>query len=614
MRAWNAVEHTRLVTGVNLRQYDLIRPYQAASTVGTAERAVMELNYLIIKPFFSILAMSTVCFASAIAADDALPENYPKILSQATTGDQAFLPDFSYAGYRNGTEELPTPSGKVIWVDEFGAQANDESDDTKAIIAAIAKANDTNGPVIVRFGPGRYRITEVIKIGRSNIVLQGKGSGPGGTTLWFPRPLKQVDKSTSLDELRKYLVDLDKRQREPDKNLDEYFSEYSWSGGFLWIQKPGTRAASYLEEFDPQIDVLTDAVFGERGETTLKVAAGSKLGVGDIVQVQWLNREGPDAGIIKSLYGADSSTAGSHHWSFPERPLVRQTTRVTAIEGDTVILADPLLHDVNKTIPAQVARWDGLEEVGIEDLHLEFPNAPWFGHHMEQGYNGIYFTSAYDSWARNIRITNADSGILSYNSANLTYQRITTDGERRAHYGVHMGNVHNVLAENVIVLNPVLHSLTFNTQSTKCVYKDAEVFVTPVLDQHAGSNHQNLYDNVTLHSRATATEDGLVAVVFDGSGAGYWQPGHGAFNTTWNLRVLINGGAYGDESVTLLGIDEGPMARMVGLHGNRTFELDYRPAPYVELLNVELSTVPSLYDYQLRKRLNNTNAPESAVN
>jgi hypothetical protein len=554
--------------------------------------------------FVSVLAVSTLWLAPAIAADESLPADLPKILSRDSSDGQHFLPDFSYAGYRNGVEELPTASGTVIWVDKFGAMADDETDDTKAVLAALAKAHDTDGPVVVRFGPGRYRITEVLKIERSNIVLQGQGSGPGGTTLWFPRPLNQVDKSTSLDELRKYLVDLNKRQREPDKNLDEYFSEYSWSGGFIWIQKPGTRTAPYLVEYDPEIDVLTEAVSGTRGQTVLEVATASELGVGEIVQVQWLNREGPGAGIIESLYGDAASTAGSHHWSFPERPLVRQTSRVVAIDGDTVTLSDPLLHDVNETIPAQVAAWQGLVEVGIEDLHLEFPNAPWFGHHMEQGYNGIYFTSAYDSWARNIRTTNADSGILSYNSANLTYLDITTDGERKAHYGVHMGNVHNVLAQNVIVLNPVLHSLTFNTQSTKCVYKDAEVFVNPVLDQHAGSNHQNLYDNVTLHSRATATKDGPVAVVWEGSGAPYWEPGHGAFNTTWNLRVLINAGAYADEPVTILGIDEGPMARIVGLHGNRTFELDYRPAPYVELLNAELSAVPSLYDYQLRQRLN----------
>lgn len=91
--------------------------------------------------------------------------------------------------------------------------------------------------------------------------------------------------------------------------------------------------------------------------------------------------------------------------------------------------------------------------------------------------------------------------------------------------------------------------------------------------------------------------------MFDGSGAGYWQPGRGGFNTTWNLRVVISGGAYSDEIVTVQGLAEGPMARIIGLHGNRTFKLDYRPEPYVEMLNEAVKTAPSLYDYQLRQRL-----------
>ncbi|MEO0972818.1 MAG: hypothetical protein AAFX85_06955, partial [Pseudomonadota bacterium] len=360
----------------------------------------------------------------------------------------------------------------------------------------------------------------------------------------------------------------------------------------------------YLTKFDPEIEVLTQVASGTRGKRQIQLATSASIQAGDIVQVQWINRTGPEAGIIKSLYGDEYGRAGSHHWTFPDRPLVRQTSRVEAVNGKAVLLADPLLHDVGESIPAQIAPWEGLERVGVEELHLEFPDSPFFGHHMERGYNGIYFTTAFDSWARNIRITNADSGILSYASANVTYRDIVSDGTRRAHYAVHMGNVHNVLAENVRVMNPVLHSLTFNTQSTKCVYKHAEVFATATLDQHAGANHQNLYDDVTLHKRAVRMQDGTaVSPVFDGSGAGYWQPGHGAFNTAWNLRVLISGGAFPDETVTVQGLDEGPMARIVGLHGNRTFKLDYRPAPYVELLNQKVVAAPSLYDYQLAERL-----------
>ena len=514
-----------------------------------------------------------------------------------------FLPDFSYAGYANGLKSVPDADGLIIDVTRHGAIPDDGRDDTKAVLAAISAANAVDGPVIVRFPAGRIVITEVLRIERSHIVLQGSGAGEAGTTLYFPRPLNQVDKGSSLDELRQYIVQLDKRQKEPHLNLDEFFSEYSWSGGFIWVQKPDTRAAAYLEEYDPEIRKIVDVVSGERGSRSLSVADGGKLNVGDVIRVQWINRDGPEAGIIKSLYGDSYKMAGSHHWSFPERPLVQQSSRVVAIEDNKVTLADPLLHDVSDAIPAQIAEWDHLEQVGIEDIHIEFPVSPYFGHHMERGYNGIYLTSAFDSWVQNVRVTNADSGILTYNSANVTLRNIMTDGERKAHYAVHMGNVHNVLADDVTILNPVLHSLTFNTQSTKCVYKDARVFVTPTLDQHSGANHQNLYDNVTLHVTARETSAGLVIPVFDGSGAGYWQPGHGGFNTTWNLKLLVTGGAYPDEVITVQGLAEGPMAHIVGLHGNREFRLDYRPAPYVEKLNIELSATPSLYDYQLAERL-----------
>ena len=561
----------------------------------------MLINPMKIKEFFYIAsALAVLLYATISVSEDSIGDG-AGILSLGTISH--YLPDFSYAGYANGNRAIPETTGTVIDVGRFGATANDGKDDTKAVLAAIAHANSLKGTVIVRFSAGRYRISGVLKIDRSDFVLQGIGSGKGGTVLHFPRPLNQVDKSTSLDELREYIVKLNKRQKEPDMNINEYFSEYSWSGGFIWIQKPGVRTAPYLEKYDPIIDSIADIAAGTRGKRQIILDRDTGIKVSDIVQVQWINRTGPGAGIIRSLYGTAHKTAGSHHWSFPERPLVRQTSRVEAVDGRNVTLTDPLLHDANEQIPAQLVLWEGLQHVGIEELRIEFPDSPFFGHHLEPGYNGIYFTSAFDSWARNIRITNADSGILSYNSANLTYKDIVSDGTRRAHYAVHMGNVHNVLAENITVMNPVLHSLTFNTQSTKCVYKNAELFVTPTLDQHAGANHQNLFDNVTLHIQAIRTDDGLVTPVFDGSGAGYWQPGHGGFNTTWNLRVLITGGAYADEMVTVQGLDEGPMARIVGLHGNRTFELDYRPTPYVEMLNVMPRSVPSLYEYQRNQRL-----------
>ena len=540
-----------------------------------------------------------------LAVQSSAASELPAILNPGDGSEAPYLPDFSYAGFGNGLKDLPVAAGALIKVEDYGARPDDGLDDSKAILAAINAANGIDGPVRVRFDAGRYRLSEVIRIERSHILLQGAGSGGGGTAISISRPLAQVDTGNSLDELRQYIRELDKRQVEPGANIDAYYSEYSWSGGFIWIQKPGTRPAMYLPEFDPEIHVLANIAAGKRGERQIHLASDasiSSISPGEVLQIQWMNTEGPEAAIIDAIYGDADVTVGSHHWRFPNRPLVRQTTRITQVEGRTASLSDPLLHDVGDALPARIVKWDHLTNVGIEDLHLEFPDAPWFGHHLERGYNGVYLTSAFDSWVRNLRVSNADSGVLTYNSANVTLQDIITDGDRPAHYGVHIGSVHNLLAERIVVFNPVLHSLTFNTRATKSVYKDSIVHTAAVLDQHAGSNHQNLFDNVTLYVEAKKSGDGSIANVWDGSGAGYWQPGHGAFNTTWNLKLLFAGGADRDETIRVQGLDEGPHARIVGLHGNRKLSLDYRPEPYIEKLNQRLLTVPSLYDYQLTQR------------
>ena len=535
------------------------------------------------------------------AAHDAEPL---KILTDSEVMAQTYLPDFSYAGYNHGAGDIPVMTGTLIDVTDHGVIADDDIDDSAAMLKALEAAHQTRGPVIVKLPAGRVIVSEILKIQRGDIVLRGAGSGPQGTDLHFPRPLQMVDKTDSLNELRKYLKKYDKRQREKDKNIDTLFSEYSWSGGFIWIQKDGTRAAAYLESEDPKIEVLTEAMAGELGTQSVQVSDASALKIGDVVELQWLNRAGEDGPLLKEMYGTGDTgkKIGSHHWTFPERPLVRQKTQILSIDGNAVTITDPLLHNISDALPAQFARWDHMENVGIEDIHISFPDSPAFGHHLERGYNGIYLTSVFNGWVRDVSVHNGDTGILSYNSANITIANIETTGDRAAHYSVHAGNIHNVLVKNLTVNNPAIHSLSLNTQSTKCVFQNAIVNAAAVLDQHAGANHQNLFDNVTVKVAAKRGEDGPYYPIWDGSGAGYWQPGHGRYNTTWNLKVNVLSGASRDETVQLRGAAEGPEARIVGISGNRNFDIYYDPAPYIERLNHDMTDVPSLYDYQLGLR------------
>ena len=89
--------------------------------------------------------------------------------------------------------------------------------------------------------------------------------------------------------------------------------------------------------------------------------------------------------------------------------------------------------------------------------------------------------------------------------------------------------------------------------------------------------------------------------LFEGGGASYWKPSHGAYSTFWNINVDVSGD--NTSPVELNGMEEGPFARIVGINGNRDFNVKYGPDSYKEFINKPMTKIPSLYYYQLKKRL-----------
>ena len=546
----------------------------------------------------SVLALGAA-LALPVQAQTAKPR---MILSDPATVAANPLPDFSYAGYGFGLAPIPADAGTIVDVTTHGAIPDDGLDDTKAVLRALAAANAVKGKVILRFPKGRTQITEVLRITRSDIVLDGAGNGPGGSELWFPRPLRLIDQSHDYDELREYLVREKKQQVEPEHNIDYLFTEYSWAGGMILVAPAGSRPVSYDGSKDVRDPVLATGVSGKQFTRTLTVDNVSKLKVGDVVQLQWFSVDGPNSKILKSLYGDTDLPIGSHHWTSPNRPVVAQATRVTAVRGKTVTLGDPLLHDIRADQPAVVAEWRHLSNVGIQNLRLQFPDAPSFGHHLEQGYNGIYMTGVFDGWAKKLTIDSSDSGILTDNAASLTIADVTTTGTRRAHYSVHVGAVHNVLVKDLKVENPVVHPVSINTRSTRSVFLRSVVDKDAIIDQHSGSNHQNLFDQIVMHIEPKEVNGAWQYQLWVGGGAPYWKPGHGLYNTLWNARLVMPGSVPADATVAITSGLEGPGERIVGLHANRKIAVSYTPAPYIEGTGQTVDAVPSLYEYQLARR------------
>ena len=547
-----------------------------------------------LKYSFLILVLGLFCTCSIIWSQD-----MSFISSGVDVDDSIFIPDFSYAGYHNGIKKIPEKHGTVVQASTFSVLADDNLDDTSALQEAINKASKLEGPVTLQLPPGKLIVSGILYIERDNFVLRGHGTDESGTEIYFPRPLMYCKDPEDLKELREYLIEFDKRQKEKENNIDLPFSQYAWSGGFIWTRVPGERVKPYLKKYDRPHEVLANVFEGKRGGKTLKISKVQNLAVGDVVELQLFNKNGQEGRILKDLYKEQNLKIGGHHWNFPDLPLVRQQVKILSINDNNAIINCPLTIDVKPEYKAQLVRWRHLKEVGIQDFSIRFPKSPRIAHHVEQGFNGIYLTRVYDSWVKNISIENADSGVLTENIANVTIEDVITKGENIAHYTVAMSGTYNVLAKGIKVYNKAVHPLSFNTLATKCVYLNCEVFKDPILDQHSGANHQNLFDNTTVY---ITPDEEMSYPLFKGGGAGYWKPSHGAFSTFWNTKINVLNDISSSKKIKLFGMKDGPFSRIIGINGDRNFKVEYQPMAMIKEVNKVFKKFPSLYDYQITKR------------
>jgi len=513
-----------------------------------------------------------VLCAGIIVASAATADAWtPKIL---TDPDAPPLPDFSYAGYRFSEEPLPKLK-PTMNVTDFGARPNDGKDDTEAIRKAIAAAAKRQGAQVIGFPTGRLIVREIVYIEHSNVVLQGAGSGEGGTELHVPRPMADMELPQAMQRTRRYMVENDKRVG------GELFSIFSWSGGVIW-----TRGGDRVDRFK-----TLPLVAGKRGGHTVKVDgdAGS-IKPGAVGRIEWRNTEGEDSTFLRHVFGEQPLRFGKRLHEDPKRPLVRQIATVVSVDGDTLTLKAPLLHDIRPTWSVTIKPIRRLEEVGIEGFRITFPETAYRGHHREAGYNAIYMTGLVHGWVRDVEIKHADSGILSGGCANVTMQHVAVRG-RGGHYTVHIGGCNDMLVRDFDLTAPAIHNPSVNTFAVRNVYSRGRVEHVR-FDQHSGANHMNLFDDIEA--------SGNPRHLFRHGGAGYWRPTHGVQNTFWNIRLNLPV----EQAVTIGGINDGPHARFIGLRANVPLKLDYGPDVYVEGLNRGGVAVPSLFDYQLKKRLN----------
>lgn len=502
----------------------------------------------------ALLVLTGALLAMFLAGSAASPE-YSQLWGQrgekwSATGR---LPDFSYAGYHNGEDPLPASSTKIdANVRDFGAKGDGEHDDSDAFAKAIASIQ--KGTVFIP--AGRYKITGILEIQRSGIIV--RGAGPDKTTLYFPTPLNEI------------------RPNWGATTSGQRTSNYSWSGGFLWVRGEAARRT-----------LATVTAAAQRGDTAVTVSSAAALKVGQLVRIAM--RDNPDNSLASYLYSGDPSDTTQ----LKGKTRAALVTRINSISGNVIHLQRPLRFDLREQWHPEILAFEPkVTEVGIEDVHFEFPAIDYAGHFTELGFNAVAFSDVSHCWVRNIRITNPDSGLFIGGTFN-TVQGVVIESSRKpgkpdryssvGHHGIYIHGEDNVFTQFDYRMKFV-HDISVSLSSGNVISNGKGIDLA--LDHHKAVPYENLFTNIDV-----------------GAGTRVWASGGGsalgrncaARGTFWSIRSRAQftypRAGWGPASMNLVGL-------------NTTEPAQVEPdGVWHESIRPDQLTPANIHEAQLAKRL-----------
>lgn len=308
-----------------------------------------------------------------------------------------WLSDFSYAGYHAG--EIPIPNIPVVTnvKADYGAKGDGITDDTLAFKTALASMPE--GALLIP--KGKYIINEPLTLTRSGIVLRGEGRGESDTVLYFPIGLQEYSK------------------------LPFGSGWEDGKGGMIWVGH-----SNFTEPSDPGnvksyllATVISEA---ERGDKIIKVDDISQISAGQYVVIHvkdnsvtrtfatYLNNNYQNAA---SLNESAPSVARYLYWP----------VKVASVDSvnEEITLQQPLNFRLSLEWNPKIWFYTpAAEEIGIENLRIDFPDLPKVDYESHVNYNGIAFRNVLNSWARNVTIKNYDEGIDIMASKHCTFKDV----------------------------------------------------------------------------------------------------------------------------------------------------------------------------------------------
>lgn len=418
------------------------------------------------------------------------------------------IPNVSYAGYRFSEKPLPSPA-VVANVKDYGAKGDGKSDDWDAFHAAIEAAKTAGGGAIL-IPAGEYRLSKIVVLNASNLVLRGEGSGK--TILQFTRPLAEVG---------------------PEKvgnwKASEGSPTCSWYGGLIWAEpgQPMLRPRDVEINIQPLAEAVPLAADAKQGDFELHVSEtdAEKLQplVGRVVPIAWTG------GRELAMRIAGNSIMEQFDWSSYRELYDGSMTWIWAnqierIDGTKVTFKKPLRLDATVGNVHIGTTSPFISEIGIEGITIQFPLTEYAGHHREEGYNGLMLRSVVHGWVRDLEVVNADNGVILGGSSNCTVTDFKLSGRRNHHGTVMRFLSHDNLIQSFRIESQPIHGINTEGLSSGNVWRDG-VMLYGTFDYHRMMSFDSVRTNITVNNTGGS------------GGNGTHGPGVGRRICHWNIRV-----------------------------------------------------------------------------
>ncbi len=479
------------------------------------------------------------------------------------------IPDFSYAGYRNGGITPPI----VPAIRTLGPMAGDNTVRIQAeldvLAALIPDANGMRGALLLT--AGRYEVQGTLRITKGGIVLRGAGD----------------DADPALNTV---LVGVGDTPHQRTMILAGGGTSSRWKE-----QVSGTKT-----------DIVSDTVFV--GQRRFRVNNPAPFAAGDNVV---LYHPCTDAWLAAIDYGGPHETEPGAEpgvdlpWAVNSQPIA-YNRYITGISGDTVTIDAPVfttfVRSLSQSYVYKFARTGIERNIGIEALRVEIASAG--GEDENHAWNAIEMVQVEDCWIRHCTTLHfGHAGFITRTATRITIDSCQAlepvsiiTGERRYNYD--MSDASQLVLVTHCVASGGRHDFVSNGASytSGCVFVDSRSVGTNASSEgHRRWSTGLLYDNITFASPNTTMVLGLYNRGHYGTSHG-WALAHGV---AWNCD------AAGKDVI----VQRPPTAQNYAIGCQGTVTGKQPPAPfnepegYVEGTNRQGLSPRSLYYAQLEERL-----------